>query len=499
MSLLQDFSGGLNTRVAPSLLQPNEAQVYTNIDNSAGSIRPIKDKTLVGAGSKYFTYFYAGAEFISKATETSYAEYRDKLYYTNTRAQKRLASGAEYNLGIDEPTGTPSIAISGTSSMSGTYSYAYTYYNSALGIESAPTNISNELVVTNQGILVSSITASADTQVDTIRLYRIGGSITDFTLVIELGNATATYTDTIADIDLAGNHVLDSYTNLPPPNSLKYLTLTYAMLFGVVGDKLYYSDIGTPDYWPATNFIDFDADITGIGAVPNGLIVFTRFKTFVITGNSPSTFTKYLLSGEQGCESHYTIQYVANSLMWVSADGICATSGGDITIVSQQKLGKIDFGTLNNAQVFDRVYYLSTDTEIIAFDFRYNPVVRKIQTSCGWLGTFNDKLYAFDTASIYEMFTGAALEYSWKSAVLTEGGYSNYKVFKDFYIKYNGNINVKVYVDGTLVGSKDLTGDTCYNMKVLNSAKGYGLEIELTGTGEVSEIEYKAMGRQNGR
>ena len=76
--LLQDFSGGLNTRVAPSLLQANEAQVYTNIDNAKGSITPVLGNTSVTTGiDKYFTWYYSGEEFISSATESSFVEYRN--------------------------------------------------------------------------------------------------------------------------------------------------------------------------------------------------------------------------------------------------------------------------------------------------------------------------------------------------------------------------------------------------------------------------------------
>ena len=54
-------------------------------------------------------------------------------------------------------------------------------------------------------------------------------------------------------------------------------------------------------------------------------------------------------------------------------------------------------------------------------------------------------------------------------------------------------------MDGEVVIDKELSGNTTANLKALDKAKGYGLEIEISGSGTVYEIEYKALGRQNGK
>jgi hypothetical protein len=271
------------------------------------------------------------------------------------------------------------------------------------------------------------------------------------------------------------------------------------MLFGALEDKLYYSDIALPYAWPATNFIDFADTITGIGPVQNGIMVFTKFETYIVTGNSPDTFTKYLIDSSQGCESHYSISFVSNTLVWLSQDGLCASSGGAITIITANSLGKLTLAGVNNSQVFDKVYYLSHENGILCYDFRYNTLVRTMDTTIDWLGSYKDGLWASVDGQLKTMLEGEALTYTYKSPMLTEGMYSNLKVYKDFYIKYNGDVTLNLYVDKALVNTKVLTGDTCYNLKALASAHGYGLEIELIGTAEVSEIQFIAEGRQNGR
>lgn len=601
--LLQDFSGGLNTRVAPSLIAPNESQVFTNIDASSGSIRPLKDKTLHTADvNKYFTYYYANSEFYSKTAESSFVEYRDLLYITNLNSYPTKYGGTnEYRLGIVKPAVKPTAAyvasgttpygvkfgtettgdlqvgtynyivvhkattdiikitrfsttldpmgairiyysLTGATSVDiyreyddtyrlvttattsfyytdilfdieantelptlpelpgGDYTYAYTYYNSSDGSESAPSPIS-DLVTGSEGkISITFSGASADLQVDKIRLYRLGGAVTQYSLLVELPNDIVDYTDITLDIDLAGNTILDTITYDPAPTGLKYLVESYAMLFGAVGDKLYYSNIALPNAWPATNFLDFEDNITGIGAIQNGLLVFTKLKTYIVTGNSPETFSKYLLDSSQGCLSHYTIQFVRGTLLWLSEDGICTSSGGLVEVLTQNKLGKITLTGIQNAQVHDGIYYLLHSTGMLVLDFRYNLMVRKVVCDANWIGAYFDKLFLQYADNLYETCSSETpLEYHYKSGVLTEGQYTNYKIFKDFYIKYNGSINLKLYIDGTKVNDVNLTGNRCYNLKAVSHANGYGLEIEIQGTGEVSEIQYTALGRQNGK
>lgn len=81
---INDFSGGLNLRLDPSLIGINESVVCNNVDTSRGSLVPIKDKSLVvgQAIGRYATYFNANQEWVWSDAERSYVEYRDNLYYS---------------------------------------------------------------------------------------------------------------------------------------------------------------------------------------------------------------------------------------------------------------------------------------------------------------------------------------------------------------------------------------------------------------------------------
>jgi len=405
---------------------------------------------------------------------------------------------------VDDTLNISTNDVLSTSYSAEVYTYVYTYYDSTTGVESTPSLPSEDQRNGIGGTIIGAIPKSPHVKVDTIRVYRIGGLLTQYTLLDELDNppvATNPYIDIKLDIDIVGNHLLDSVFNDLPINGLKYVVESYAMLFAASDSKLYYSDIAKPYAWPATNFTEFEEDITGIGAISTGILVFTRFKTYIIVGNNPQSFTKYLLSSSQGCISHKSIQFVDNNLIWMSEDGICSTSGGTIQVVSLPKLGKFSVYQLHSTALLDSVYYISYKTGLVdsitAFDFRYNTIVKDLDVTGEILVSKKDALYQYYNGTLQQLLVGEDLEMHYKSPMLTEGSYSNYKVYKDIYIKYDGSFEFKVYIDKVLINTISLTGDKCYNLKALGISKGYGIEFEVIGVGEISEIGYTAKGRQD--
>ena len=623
--LLNDFSGGRNSRVSPHLLLQTEAQIYKNIDNSSGSIKPIKGPTTVSGVTilPYFTYFYANSEWVSRTNESDFVEYREKLYISDGGELDEYDGTTTRTLGIQEPTEditvsdtilgtniitfsetTPgtlainkytldyivsfyssvldttvyksytyiisdynsagidiSIDIAGLSSSyfangdlitvyrqsttykkvasivynvagvnivddtfnlygnddipsnyyadnEGFYTYVYTYYDSTTDRESKPSLPSS---LQNQGlgnILIGAIPKSTDlteTSIDKIRVYRLGGSLTQYTLLKELtypAVATTPFIDVTTDINVAGNHILDSILNDIPLSGLKYITEAYAMLFAALDDKLYFSEIAKPYAWPATYFLDFEDTISGIGVLSVGLLVFTKYKTYIVTGSNPQGFSKYLLSSSQGCISHKSIQFVDNSLVWISEDGICTTIGGAITVLSLLKLGDFSFSEIYSTAILDNVYYISyndTTDKIMAFDFRYNKIIRDIDVTGTRIVAKKDGLYQYYAGALQELLVGDNLQIHWKSPILTEGSYTNYKTYKDVHIRYNGTFTFKIYLDGTLINTISLTGDTTHTIKTLAVSKGYGIEFEAIGTGDIYEINYSVTGRRDGK
>jgi len=354
-------------------------------------------------------------------------------------------------------------------------------------------------------ILVSGIVASSDPQVTKIRLYRIGGTLTHYALVDTLPNATQTYLDNKPDDEIAGNHVLDSFNNGLPPENPKYLIEGNAMLFVSSGTELHFSEVAKPYAWPETNFLEFGQEITGMGLVQNGVLVFTRYKTYIVTGNNPATLSRFLISGEQGCVNHDTVAFSDNRLYWLSTDGVCTSNGGAITILTQDLLGRFTSEESINADVFDRMYFLAYEDKTLILDSRYGYAIRELDYN-GWYGDFKDELYLQKDDKLQLMFSGEPDVMKYTSPIYTEGRLSELKHFKDIYTTFKGDIKFEIVLHGhdapyqKVVYSNTLDPQHMQrDIKTKGNSDGYGISFNIEGTGEVHEIDFRAVGRGNAK
>ena len=81
---LQKFDGGLNTRQEPHLIGIDEGQVYTNIDNESGALKPVT-VPLAAGGSYNSKHRYI--QFSTSLVELGkvpldFVEYKNKIYYS---------------------------------------------------------------------------------------------------------------------------------------------------------------------------------------------------------------------------------------------------------------------------------------------------------------------------------------------------------------------------------------------------------------------------------
>ena len=81
---IQKFDGGLNTRQEPYLIGLNEGQEYTNIDNEAGSLKPVN--LPLAANQTYtdknrYVTFSKTIQQLAKVP-IDFVEYKNKVYYS---------------------------------------------------------------------------------------------------------------------------------------------------------------------------------------------------------------------------------------------------------------------------------------------------------------------------------------------------------------------------------------------------------------------------------
>lgn len=604
---INDFTGGLSTRLSPNLIQLNESTICTNVDLTSGVLKPLKDLTAtnktIPINNPVFTEFKG--IYLSSNSGTSYVEFNDSLYIANgidaikktingttlydvglvspttkltttssfsvTFTLSNIASGAtitfptgtytylvqyttlvgaiKYEIKTFSYTGTRGIRLTissfsnlesvtlyrkvdtkyklvgeSTSSLTiddivydintkpsttpyeqslGTRNYVYTYYSSTTGFESAPSTVSDDLVVSINNIVITGFVSTADSTVDTIRLYRLGGTLTDFYRVASFAKTTTTYTDTKTDLEVLDGELLTTNGFIKPPSGIKFLTEYNSALFGSIDSTLYFSNSGLVDQWTSDNWIVFPEHITGLGVTQNGLLIFSRNKTWILVGDNLANYSKYLLNASQGCLTHSTIAYVDNNLLWLSLDGICVSQGGSIEQLSYAKLGKVAVNPII-ARVYENQYFLFNETGTIVVDFRGGGVkflTLSLIVRGAYYSSSYDKLYILKPSDIgmYEYNSGSNLTFTYKTGWLAENGLTNYKTYKNVYIKTTGSVSLDLILDGVVIKTYTLSAGVTDIKFPQEYSKGYYTELLFYGTGQVIEVNFLTEGRQNGR
>lgn len=501
MPRLNVFDGGLNTRLDPTLIDPVQSVVCNNVDTSSGSLKSAKGLLLTGTAVGKYAYYF-NDEWVSSDDAREYFEYQDVLYWTAKNATPQKYDGTTTRkLGIQYPGNVrPTATEDAAGDLSGAYRYCYTYYNVDDGTESRPSLLSSQIIVVDKQIVISDLVASSDPQVTHIKIYRIGGTSADFYEIGEVDNGVTTFTDNTADLDILGG-LLDTEDNNDPPDGLRYLTKTQGRFFGAIGSKLRYDrGIGNPNYWPATNYIDFPENITAIAALYTGLVVFTKYTTWFVSGS----LSAHLISYGQGCRTFESVISVGKSVYFTSTDGICVTQGSQVEVVSRDRLGKVNFN-VTSSEVHDEVAYFSLDDNTtVVFDMRHTPNFRYFSYPVERYIKANDVLYAWnsDTGKLSKVFASTSdLEYAYTTGKLLVTGATNLKLFNNIYIHADGEHRVSIIVDDEIVATLDLDGtQTVYDITMpQDKQQGYTIQLAMSGRGTIHEIEFTAVGRQNGR
>lgn len=509
---LNNFAQGLNLRQDASTLAANEAVTYSNIDNAKNILASIEGYTATEQDVDNWFYFFRGVWY-SSTIERDYVEYKNNLYYTqNTGLAGKVVNGQVKLLGIEAPIaklvtvqGAAGVLHSGDT----TVQYVYTFYDSIEGIESAPSTPSDELALaSNHKVNISNFVTSTNPAVDVVRIYRLGADTTEFTFIVDvplvqiIANGL-TYIDNLPTLDSTG-FILDTINNSAPISGLKYLTEAYGTLFAVSGTKLYFTRIGLPDAWPAENSIDFYYTLTGILPITDGMLIFTRFRTYLLTGSDATTFVKIPITREQGCISHKSCKTVKTLPTWISNNGICSYRFGVITVMSQDKLGKISLDVVNTLTANEQYYVCLSDGSLLIMDLRFGMMFKNIAfplVTVDNIGLFDDDvLYGVIGGFVVTLFTDELVELSYTSPDLNEGDASVTKMYNNIYVRLDGKFVFKTLIDGIEVCSELLSGNYIADVKVPQELqRGSSIQFNIVGTGQINEIEYKTIGRQNGR
>lgn len=507
---ITDFSGGLNIRVDPILIAINEAVKIENVDNTSKLLVSTKLPKYLNTAMGSWFYKFKGV-FYSSDTPREYLEYRENLLWTEENGyMQKIYNKEQKKVGlVGPPVGTKLTAVENGAGdiypKATTVSYVYTYYDSSEAVESIPSEISDELALpADTQVLVTGFVAPIETNIDLIRLYRRvpEAQQVELTLIAELPITTIEYEDNIEPVNAIG-YILDSLSNYPPRFNLRNLIESNGYIYGTLGNKVYYNDGRRADYWPPENSFTFSKTPIGLQETQDGIVVMLPNSCVLFTGSEPSAFSKQPYNTKQGCKNFNSCEMLSEIPVWISNDGICSLSGGNISVITRDKLGKINLD-VKNTVVYDDVYYVClNDGYLFALDLRFTPNIRtfKFQDKpISNIGVFDDILYAVIEGELTELFEGLEAPFHYISPEFTEEEAANIKQYDNIYIRAKGDLELRILIDGVEVSSYKLKGDKVFEENVPQEKQtGSSIQFDISGVGTVKEIEYKVLGRLNGR
>ena len=334
---------------------------------------------------------------------------------------------------VEDISGNAELDETKFGAIEGVVQYSMSFYNSSDGTESALAPVSDEVDMVRRGTVELTLPNSTDTQVDQKRLYRIGNNLTSFTLVDTVDASVELYEDTLSDTEVEGT-LASTLDDAPAPAGLAFLVEAYAMLFAAIGPYLRFTPIGQPNNWPNDYFLTYENDITGIAPVANGILVFTKTKTHLVTGTGPTRLRTQLLEADQGCVGFESVQVVSGEAIWLSGTGLCSSSGGKVRVISKDKLGNIDTIPTGSA-VLNEVYYVSNGAGfVLAYDFGLGNIYKTFDFAATTLTVANNVLYGWIGINLNELFAGEPATFSYLSPRFIEGQATNLKTYKKVYI-----------------------------------------------------------------
>lgn len=278
-------------------------QIKAELSTSNNKYSPILTDYTITYNSGYGTATSIKAGL--SGNRIHFADWDDRVWFCEGGRPQVWDGTTVGDVGVDIPATAPTLAASGSGSITGVYKAKVTLVNSE-GVES------------NACALFGSVTAASNLQFDwtaiptrtgcTRKLYRTKAGGSDYYYVATLNAADTTYTDTAADANLTV--LMDTDNNVPPNSTIIHSHKNYMFYVDAAAPiRLYVSKVNAPDQIPSASFFQFDGPILGVKTLGDYLVVTGKqFKRY--TGGS--IFDVDPLIGdwewkdlsEMGCISH---------------------------------------------------------------------------------------------------------------------------------------------------------------------------------------------------
>lgn len=291
----------------------------------------------------------------------SYLSTTDNIFAVNGTDTKRIEGSTVNEMGIDAPTTAPTIIVGALTGLTGDYNAKYTYCrkeSSTVVCESNPSPAASSAVTLADESLDITWTASSDSQVTHVRIYRTeaDGSTYyhDQDIAIGTVNVDTNTTDTALGSEAPDDH------DRPPDGTVIFGPTFNGTIFIIYDNLLYYCKPKQPEYWPTTYFIEVSTiDIPlKAGCFFNGQpYVASKRDIHLIQGTGHDSFFPHRMSARTGTVNQNCFLPIAGlGIIHVGNDGIYLYSSGLDTKMSYFGFDPIFHGeTINGVPYVDDI------------------------------------------------------------------------------------------------------------------------------------------------
>jgi len=369
----RDRFSGIAPGISPRLVADQFGQVAQNIDFESGRLVATSENSdthTLQNGARRSIYYYNDTTWLEWSEDGISAvegpipgDTLNRLYFTGDD-YPRLGSQATlpnntWRLGVPAPSGTPTVAKSGTADADATpndVSYVYTLVT-ADGREGPPSSPSAVIELTDGETATISMPAtynpsgsghnfasSSSSSNALKRIYRsnTGSTNTQFQFLKEINFSQTSWPDnadaaTLGEVLPSGTWIgpPDDNTSLYPDGPLKGLIpLAQGVMAGFTGKRFCLSEPFLPHAWPIQYRITTEEDIVAIASTANGVAALTNGQPYFITGTDPSAMTAVRIDLAQACVNVNSVVDMGSYVLYAGPDGLCAVESASGSVVT---------------------------------------------------------------------------------------------------------------------------------------------------------------------
>lgn len=374
--------------------------------------------------------------------------------------------------------------------------YVYTYV-SAYGEEGPPSEASVTIeTLPGQTVNLSGLSGApaGSYNITTKNVYRTntGSSSTEYQFVASVPVAQDTYSDTI--LSAALGEVLLSTLWDPPPSDLKGLIdLPNGSLAGYSGNEVCVSVPYQPHAWPVNQRYPMSAQIMGLGAYGNNVLIPTKDRPYVCVLGDVANLQPEKLENGYACVSKRGVVDIGYAVAYPSTVGLVVVGVNGINLVTEGILDKDAWKALNpetlSAYFYGGFYFGFTSNATFIINLSTGDYVNL--TTPAATGGFHDpsdgSLYLITAGVIQKWDAGTGnISYVWESRPFTAPKPANPSCAQVFAESYPATF--KLYADGVLKHTQTVANRKPFRLPAKYLAEDFRVRIE--GTAEVYHVAF---------